>query len=123
MGTHPEASCSGSATDGCGSWFGEQCDQRSPPSTPTGAGGGGLRKCASTPTLHSMSAVCGEGEGMEVFVALRAFKVSERCVGADVCQRQRRAPHKQVSLGKALQLALPAAAQQRRGDDDDMHGK
>lgn len=33
-----------------------------------------LRKCASTPTLHSMSAACGEGEGMEVYVILRSFK-------------------------------------------------
>ena len=34
-----------------------------------------MRKCASTPTLHSMSAACGDQEGMEVYVTLRNFKV------------------------------------------------
>lgn len=36
-----------------------------------------LRKCASTPTLHSMSAASGDmgEEGMEVYVVLRSFKV------------------------------------------------
>ena len=38
-----------------------------------------LRKCASTPTLHSMSeaAACGDvgDSGMEVYVVLRSFKV------------------------------------------------
>lgn len=34
-----------------------------------------LRKCASTPTLHSMQAACGGEEGMEVYVVLRSFKV------------------------------------------------
>lgn len=35
-----------------------------------------LRKCASTPTLHSMTATCERGEpaGMEVYVVLRCFK-------------------------------------------------
>lgn len=46
------------------------------------AGGEGrvrpLRKCASMPTLHSMQAACGEGEGMEVYVILRPFKVRGR---------------------------------------------
>lgn len=34
-----------------------------------------LRKCASVPTLHSMQEACGDGEGMEVYVILRPFKV------------------------------------------------
>lgn len=34
-----------------------------------------LRKCASVPTLHSMSSACGEDDGMEVYVILRPFKV------------------------------------------------
>ena len=88
--TMAEASCSsGSATSG--SWFGaaaEPCGQWLPPSTPPAAAGVRLRKCASTPTLHSMSAACGEGEGMEVFVALRAFKVRAsvhgRCMDASM---------------------------------------
>ena len=54
-----------------GSWAREemQAQQRTRP----------LRKCASTPTLHSMSeaAACGEAgdAGMEVYVVLRSFKV------------------------------------------------
>ena len=60
-----------------GSWGREemQTQQRTRP----------LRKCASTPTLHSMSeaAACGEAgdAGMEVYVVLRSFKVRPHLAG------------------------------------------
>lgn len=50
-----------------------------------------LRKCASTPTLHSMQAACGEGEGMEVYVVLRPFKVGGcGCRGPHMWEHRRR---------------------------------
>jgi hypothetical protein len=47
-----------------------------------------MRKCASTPTLHSMSAACGgesDSQGMEVYVVLRPFKVGRTPPPAHAC--------------------------------------